>query len=533
MGDQATQDEGYTEIEVRWAYADSRKYYNALFPQGPRGEKAKKEEGKGKEKEMEKEGKKERYPAFGTKSWPAPIHLKEEEFEQAISDDSEEEDNTPSYRKFKKRHHYIARKETQWVLTDKKRKHVLHGKAEGQTAAYYVMIPPPQSRPEDPFRVVRVHEWLSFKPPPNYKPLSGKEAKAMQESKTSLNKVVKYMEKRQKKIDEEMDLAGVRDENSSRRAKQSTEGEGEGVGYSVDLDNPDDLLNSDDDAETKAKSKGKRGKTSDIANDVDDDDQEKDITVMAIDRTDFNGEGNGDADFEEEFQDDEDDGQLLQEQEQIINNEDQLIQGAEEVREALTDEEGNETEDSEDEEEGIEEYQQNLEALLERRKNRTDDDDDEDDLERQRFLNSTYYKTKVVKEAPDAGSENGATPAVPGKDDNNPDKTSSSSTDAAGTKRPIDSSGQSSSSGAPPRKKAKTPIALFKESVIEAIRQSGNNIEIGKLMKVVTKKKVLKKAGMKKAEAQQALLHVVKEIANIKEDNIDGKMRATLKPAYV
>jgi len=441
------------------------------------------------------------------------VHLREEEVVQEVEADSSDEEGEGA-RRFRKRRVFTSRKETRWVLSDKRRRNVLHGTVEGQTARYFCIIPPKEGT-EQPFQIVPVHQWLEFKKPPNFKPLSASEAKVMQESRSSMTKIVSYMEARQRKLDDDLEAEGGIDNTRGMagakkrrrlRAAQAEEGK-----VDLDMENPDELLQSDDDRETKAQvsSKGHGGRVAVMEEDLDNSDDEEDIEVLAIDRKGRGrGEGNGDADFENNFEDDEDDGAVLEEEELRNMNEDTLITGAEELNEALSDSGSEEDEEDEEEDEDEEE------------------EEDQGAASQQSGAAGVAFqpRIKVVEEgtggqASDAASGeagDGAGVAVPSA--------------AANGKRPAEAS---SSSGAPPRKRVKSPLQMFKDSVIEAVRHSGGVMDVQKLFKQVTNKNALKAIGLSKKEAKTALTGIVKENFDISEDTITGSMHATLKQELV
>ncbi|GBG31693.1 Hypothetical Protein FCC1311_079182 [Hondaea fermentalgiana] len=557
----------YTELEVRSSFAETRKYYNALFPYA--------------KIEMEKavkagqlspeEGKALAYPPFGTKAWPAPVHLRGEEIGEDKGSESEPDDDDDP-RPFKRRRQYKMRKETRWVLTDRKKKNVLHGQLESQSARYYMMIPPPQSNPNEPFRMVPIHEWIEFKKPPNYHTLSISEAKRLEESKTSMSNVAKFMEERQRMREEEMEKMGSHEEmrkgavSKVKREKIPERGSGE-IG---DVDG-DDLLMSDDDAEFKSRKK-MRGRDIGLEADSDDGNDEEDIDVLAIDRQDAGrGEGTGDADYQQEFQDDEDDGALIQEEELQHNNEDDLIDGAEDLQEAISDDEDEEDDEFDEDED--------------------EDDEDEDmadadgpegrvartpiDAQRAREQAQAEARAKVVKEGgPAAASGAASTSANGGSTSTDPAATSAgsgaggaggaassagaaaSSSGAggagAGTDRSAAGSGSGSgaaaaktgnAAGAAPgtsvgteKRKQATGLDAFRAAVLEIMRSEGGTIDIETLLKLGTKKKLLKllkQAGIKKKDASKHLSNVAREIADFGNDPISGAMIAKLKQEYI
>lgn len=512
---------------MRSSFADTRKYYNAQFPY------AKVELDKAVKAKLLEDAEDKIYPPFGTKAWPAPVHLKAEEIGEDKGSESEPDDDEDP-RPFKKRRQYKARKETRWVLTDRKKKNVLYGHVEAQSARYYVMIPPPQSNPSEPFRMVPVHEWVEFKKPPNYHTLSVSEVKKLQDSKASMSNVAKFLESRQRMRDEEMEKMGSHEamrKGAPRQPSFKKEANANADG--------DELLMSDDDAEIRTNKK-MRGRDVGLENDSDGGNDEEDIDVLAIDRQDAGrGEGTGDADYQQEFQDDEDDGAILQEEEQLHNNEEDLIDGAEDLQEAISDdEEDSDDEFAEDEDEDAME----------------EDDDDEDnsrarvgrtplDAQREREQAEAEARAKVVKEGNDASgsgantsadgsaatSSTGAGGDAAGNKSGQPgEATASSSSGAAGSGASKAAAGSSSG-----KRKPATGVEAFRAAILEIMRSEGGTIDIEKLLKTGTKKKLLKQVGFKKQEAQQHLSTIVKDVAIVGNDPISGAMQAKLKQEYI
>jgi len=511
--------------EVRTMFAENRKYYASTFPNAPKGE-------DGKTKLV--------YPEFGSKAFPTPVHMRVEEATQEISDgESDEDEAETGFRRFKKRRVYVTRKEPQWVLSDRKRKNVLYGEREGQTARYFCIMPPPPGT-DQPFRMMPVHEWLAFKRAPNYKPLSASEAKAIQGSRSSMTKIAEYMEARQRKLEEEEELEGVIETTrgaagAKTRRKQRADMGGDDVNYDIDLDNPEDLLLSDDDQETREKVGGRNGGIAVNMDDEDKGDDEEDVDVMAIDRVaDDRGEGNGDADFEENFDDDDDDAGVMNEEEQQLANEATLIEGAEELRDALSDDDMDDGEGESDEEESDSEGEDGANSKDKERAagQQADGAGSGDDVDRQMFLNDNYYQAranKVVKEGEaqdelskkgegqDQASREGGEQGARGKNKRTADVLSTPA------------------SRAQPKKRPRNPFEAFKDAVVEVVRSNGGTMPAKTLFNTMIKDKALRKRiGMThKQQAKDAMVLIAPKCFDTTQDPITQEMMLALKPEFI
>jgi len=257
-------EEEYVEYEVRSAPKNSRKYYNAVFPADPSPTLDDKPTSN--------------FPPF-SKQWSAPVYLHEEDTSIVVSDNESEDEDAPA-RPFKRRRYIKSREDSQWVLTDKKGKNKLVGTATNlQNSRYFVMVPPQDA---SCFRVYPVEDWIAMTQPPKYKPLTGKEARELQ-GRSSMRAISSFLDKK-------------RNEEEERSHQEPSH------------KFVDELEMSDDDRDTKKTSKAKNHNVLE-----DDDDHassaEEDLDVMAIDRQPKNrGEGAEEADYDQEFQDDEDDG---------------------------------------------------------------------------------------------------------------------------------------------------------------------------------------------------------------------------------
>jgi hypothetical protein len=290
-----------------------------------------------------------------------------------------------------------------------------------------------------------------------------------------------------------------------------------------------DLLHDEDDKDTKADAKKTKGRKTKLEDDEGDSAEENDdIDVMAIDRKGHGrGEGNGDADFQEEFHDDEDDGGKLKEEEDAVANEGELIQGAEEVAGAVSDEDEDEDEDKdEDEDEDEDEVNGQVEELLESRKGKKLDED-EDEFVSANLLPKSRT-TKVVRE-PDGdelmrdAQPAGAEGAVAGGAEGAEGGAGDGAAPEPQLKRP-------KKQHAP---EPKTPQELFRNQVIDAVRQSGGQMEAKELYKQAVDKKALKAIGLEREQAKTMLHTIMKECFDISDDKITGTMVASLKQQFV
>mmetsp|Transcript_33266 Transcript_33266/g.40830 ORF Transcript_33266/g.40830 Transcript_33266/m.40830 type:complete len:494 (-) Transcript_33266:1044-2525(-) len=484
----------YIEYEIRTVASDSRLYNTAKFPT------------------HKETGKTERVPDF-EKDFGNSVFMKYEEIppppEAAEGENEEEEFEERKF--FRRRRRWYHNKEYRWVMSDKDQKHVYHGTEDGPSSSKYVVLMPPGAESE-PFRLVPVQKWFTFKAAPKYKSLPLE--KALEALEKERNITSSFMKKLSKRKEEESEEST---KTISARKKKKVKFDDE---YNLaELGAPDKT--TEEKEEERAWFTTSDGKPKKRPNDDDQPNNEDDVEIMAIDRMGASGHGGSEsfADFEEDFDDDEDDaGELAAEE----VREERFMQSAEDMREA-TEEVDNELEEAEEEEELIDadEFLDDEEAKDPYAQAMEDEEDEIESERRQMMMQKSYFKSEPLADrkrrlSPKSAAADSSGPAKK----SNVSEESNASSSAANSTAPAKETKQTS--GAKSSGKGKSPLLQqIENKVVEIIRLNGGKIKTKQLSKQIKKEFPISKQCTKEQRAEM-LRKAVLNLCTIVNDAVEG-----------